>query len=132
MNNKNKPKKHWSPEEKQYVLNNIGRISIPEMAKHLNRSEMSVHLFIHRRRKSPKSVVKDNLLLRLLTLKFINPEYFEPNREFFQTVKIGQKRWWMLYKGIEQITEEEYKRVADHLEISLIDSFQSRQLTITF
>lgn len=125
-------KKHWTQEEKEYVLTNIGRISIQDMAKHLGRSEMSVHLFIHRRRKSPKSVVKDNLLLRLLTLKFVNPEYFEPNRQFFQAVAIGQKRWWMLYKGIEKITEEEYKRVAEHLEISQIDSFQSRQLTITF
>lgn len=130
--NKRQNKKHWAQEEKEYVLTNIGRISIQEMAKKLGRSEMSVHLFIHRRRKSPKSVVKDNLLLRLLTLKFVNPEYFEPNREFFKAVRIGQKRWWMLYKGIEQITEEEYKRVAEHLEISLIDSFQTRQLTITF
>lgn len=125
-------KPHWPHAEKEYVLGNLGKLSIEEMASHLGKSTMSVKLFLHRKRKSPRTVVADNLLLRLLSIKFINPEYFEPNREFFRAVRIGQKRWWKLYKGVDKVTEEEYIRVAAHLQISLIDSFESRQLNIQF
>lgn len=123
-------KKHWSVEEQNYLLDNIGKLSIPELCTHLNKSEMALNLFLHRKRKSARTIVKDNILIRLLETKFVDPEYFEPTRAFYVAVKIGQKRWWSLYKGERQITDEEYIRVATHLQVSLEDAIRTRQLEL--
>lgn len=123
-------KKHWSPQEKEFLFSNLDKMSMQELCEGLNKSEMAVTLFLHRKRKSKRTIVKDNVLIRLLENKFVNPEYFEPTRAFYNAVKIGQKRWWALYKGEEQITDEEYIRVATHLQVSLEDAIQTRQLKL--
>lgn len=123
-------KKHWTPEEKEFLLSNVGKLSMKDLCFRLNKSEMAITLFLHRKRRSPRTIVKDNILIRLLTTKFVDPEYFEPTRAFYNAVKIGQKRWWSLYKGEEQITDEEYIRVATHLQVSLEDAVRTRQLKL--
>lgn len=120
----------WTSEDKDFVLSNIGKLNYGEMSSLTGKSTMAIHLFIHRHRMSPRCVQKENILFRLLAKKFVNPEYFQPTRDFYETVKIGQKRFWSIYKGEEKITEEEYLRIAAHLGVSLEDAMESRQLSL--
>lgn len=122
--------KRWSPEEKEFVFSNLGEKTISEMAEHLGKTEMAVNLFLLRKRTSPKTVVKNNIVLLLLQTAFVNPEYFTPNRTFFESVKIGQKRWWSLYKGVKKATDEEVVRIANHLCVDMSDFFEIRQLNL--
>ena len=122
--------KRWTPEEKEFVFNNLGKKTPKEMAEDLGKTEMSVNLFLLRKRISPKTVVKNNIVLAILREAFVNPEYFTPNRTFFDSVKIGQKRWWSLYKGVEKATDEECLRIANHLGVDTSAFFESRQLNL--
>jgi hypothetical protein len=122
--------KRWTPTEKEYVFDNLRKKSIKEMAEYLGKTEMAVNLFLLRRRTSPKTVVKNNIVLAILQEAFIDPEYFTPNRTFFDSVKIGQKRWWSLYKGIEKATDEECLRIANHLGVYTSTFFEKRQLNL--
>jgi hypothetical protein len=121
-------KKRWSAQEKEFVFNNLGKISTKEMAIQLGKTEVSVNLFLLRKRTSPKAVVKNNMVLMILQYAFVNPEYFTPTRTFYDAVKIGQKRWWSLYKGVKRATDEECLRIASHLGVDTSAFFESRQL----
>jgi len=68
------------------------------------------------------------LAYKIIKVKFRFPEYFSPPREFFKRVGITQKRWWMLYRGEEEMTELEFKRVSTHLGLTLDDVYEARQL----
>jgi len=63
-------------------------------------------------------------------MKFVYPEYFMPTHRFFESTGIGQRRWWQLYKGEKKLTEKEYKAIATHLNVSLEEAFEARQLTL--
>ena len=86
-------------------------------------------LFLHRYRIFPKTENR-NLALEIIELKFLYPEYFTPTRTFFNATGIGQRRWWQLYRGDKRMTELEYKAISDHLEISLQEAFEVRQLIL--
>ena len=122
--------KRWTTKEKEYVFSVLGTKSISEIAKDIGKTEMSLSLFLHRNRRDPRTVVKNNILLKILIVKFTYPEYFNPTRHFFNSVKIGQKRYWAIYKGIERITDEEYKRVIDHFQIPYQEVYEIRQLSL--
>lgn len=122
--------KRWSPEEKEFVFNNLGKITPKDMAEYLGKTEMAVNLFLSRKRTSPKTVVKNNIVLAILQEAFVDPEYFTPNRTFFDAVKIGQKRWWSLYKGVKKATDEECLRIANHLGVDRRIFFENRQLNL--
>jgi hypothetical protein len=123
-------KKHWTVQEKEFVFNNLGKLNPLEMARQLGKTEMSVNLFLLRHRTSPKTVVKKNVILLILEEAFVTPEYFKPTRTFYDAVKIGQKRWWMLYKGIARATDEECLRVARHLGVDRESLLERRQLKL--
>lgn len=122
--------KRWTASEKEFLFRNMKKKKISEIAKELNRSEMSVNLFLLRRRTSPQTVVKNNLILIILKQAFTDPEYFTPTRAFFDAVGIGQKRWWSLYKGINVATGEECLRVCRHLNVPTEKVFDQMQLSL--
>jgi len=103
---------------------------LEEICKNLGRNRRSVTLFLHRHRNNPALIEKDNLLLRILRLKFQNPELFNPARSFLDTVGIGQKRFHAMYKGKERMTDDECKRICLFFSIELSEVMDIRQTSL--
>lgn len=120
----------WIKKDIQYLMDNIGKQTIKDIATNLGRSELAVHLYIHRNRISINETKGRNLIKEILTIKFVNPEYFMPTRSFYQAVSLTQKRWWDLYHGKERLTEDEYFRLIEHFQVSLKEAFEARQLKL--
>lgn len=120
----------WTKKEKEYVLSQIGKKDFEAIGREIGRSALAVKLFVHRQRLSAHQVVKNNILIKLLQVKFGNPEYFNPTREFYRSVGITQMRFWSLYKGESQITEKEYIAIRNHFNIDAEVAFESRQLNM--
>lgn len=102
--------------------------SIPEIASEIGATEYDLKQFIHRNRLFGVNTDSRNLAFKIVKVKFRNPEYFRPTREFFKIVGITQKRWWNLYRGDEEMSELEFQRVSLHLGLTLEDVFEARQL----
>ena len=119
----------WTQEQEQFIIDNIDKLSIKEIAKELNRTSNAINLFIHRKRIVTIGKVKRNLIIEMLTIKFTDPECFAPNRKFYDSVQIGQKRWWALYYGRKVLEDAEYKRLSEHFNIEL-KGIESSQLTL--
>ncbi|MDR2949207.1 MAG: hypothetical protein LBV71_08355 [Prevotella sp.] len=102
--------------------------SISEIASEIDASEYDLKQFIHRNRLFGVNMDSRNLAFKIVKVKFRNPEYFRPTREFFKIVGITQKRWWNLYRGDEEMSELEFQRVSLHLGLTLEDVFEARQL----
>lgn len=126
----------WKPEEEDFVLQNYKTMSPEEMADHLcsfpaniPKSATAVQLYMHRHRLAI-STVKRNLIIELLTLKFVHPQYFTPTKDFYKAVKMSSARWWDLYYGRKMATQEEYIIIAIHFNVSLQEAFESRQLQL--
>jgi len=122
--------KHWSKPQIRYVFKYVHEKPLPQIAKDIGRSEVALNLFLHRHRNDPRLLQKKNLLIQLLQKKFKDIACFTPTRSFFDEVKVGQKRYWSIYKGTEQITEEELKRIAAYLEVTLEGIYEARQLEL--
>lgn len=122
--------KRWTAQETDYIQQSLGKVSFEDMAAYLGRSPMSVRLFVLRRRMTPGPLVKRNLLMKMLKLKFRHPEEFTPTRAFYKETGIGQRRWWDLYYGRKPITGKEYTAVADYLGITIREALESRQLEL--
>lgn len=121
----------WTAAEDAYVRAQLGRTPLSEMARHLERSEMAVRLYCHRRKLTPGGrLVKRNLLVALLHQRFRNLEDFQPSRAFYDYTRISQKRYWNLFAGREQITGDEYRRIADYFGISGGEAMMPRQLDL--
>ncbi len=123
--------RRWSAEDADYVREHLGKVSLEDMAKCLGRSEMSVRLFVLRK-KWPAGgfTVKRNLLVELLKTRFKNLEDFTPSRAFYQETGIGQRRFWDIYFGRKSITGREYAAVANYFGITIQEAFESRQLKL--
>ena len=121
---------HWTEEEIKFTLDNVGVLSNKDISKNIGKTEMAVKLFLHRRRASAGKTVKRNLVIELIKLKFIDVSLFVPNRTFYNTVKISQKRWWDLFYGRKSISEDEYLSLVTFLNVSLKDAFEARQLNL--
>lgn len=105
-------------------------MSFEDMGKHLERSSMSVRLYVFRRKMTTGQLVKRNLLIALLKIKFRHPEDFAPTRLFYNETGIGQRRYWDLYFGRKPITGKEYATVAEYLGVTVIEAIDSRQLEL--
>jgi hypothetical protein len=70
------------------------------------------------------------MVCELLTLKFVHPENFAPNKEFYKAVKITAKRWWDIYYGRKPCTQEEYVSLATYFKVTMQEAWESRQLSI--
>ena len=128
----NSKNKKWTSEDVEYVKENLGYVSLEVMARYLGRSSMSVRLYILRNRLIPGQarIVKRNLLIEMLKIKFRHPEDFSPSKSFYRETGIGQRRYWDLYFGRKPITGGEYAAVAEYLGITMQEAFESRQLEL--
>lgn len=120
----------WTKQEENFVQQNLGQLSIKEMATRLERTEMSVRLYILRNRLTVRQLIKRNLLLEMLKIKFRHPEDFTPTRLFYKETNINQRRYWDLYFGRKPITGKEYVAVAEYLGVTVQEAFDSRQLDL--
>lgn len=120
----------WTEQEKEYLLSHLQKQTVPDIARHLGKTERAVSLYLLHHRISPKTVVKNNLMLIILQTAFVHSEYFTPTRAFYDAVKIGQKRWWAIYKGVRKATDEECMRVALHLNVDLTELLANRQMEL--
>lgn len=123
-------KNHWTEEQKSFVVSNIGKMSLTLICEKINKSERAVNLFLLRNRIYVGKTVQRNIVIEMLRIKFVDPEYFTPTKSFYKTVGINQLRWWDLYFGRKQITDDEYLALAKHFNISLEEAFEARQLTL--
>lgn len=105
-------------------------MSFEDMGEYLERSPMSVRLYVLRRKLTTGQLVKRNLLMALLKIKFRHPEDFSPTRMFYRETGIGQRRYWDLYFGRKPITGKEYSAVAEYFGIAVTESIESRQLEL--
>jgi hypothetical protein len=121
---------HWNPAQKQFLAENLGKITIEDIAGEIGRSPRAVRLFIHRHKLTSGITVGNNVTIRLLKTKFGRPEYFSPTKEFFAAVGINQKRWWDLFYGRKQIQVEEYNRLYKHFDVAPEDEFGAIQLSL--
>lgn len=128
----NSKNKKWTSEDVEYVKENLGYVSLETMARYLGRSSMSVRLYILRNRLIPGQarIVKRNLLIEMLKIKFRHPEDFSPSKSFYRETGIGQRRYWDLYFGRKPITGREYAAVAGYLGVTMQEAFEFRQLEL--
>lgn len=124
--------KTWRKTEVDYVISKMNTLSIEQIAKNLGRSVNSVNQYLHRKRLTPKTVIpsENNLLLKILAEAVKDPALFTPNRFFFDSVKIGQKRYQMIYKGLIKMTDEECLRVVQFFDIPLERIHWIRQMNL--
>lgn len=102
--------------------------TLEEITLQLGVTEYDLRQFLHRNRLFNVNKEIRNLAFEIVKIKFRNPEYFRPTRDFFKAVCITQRRWWALYRGETKMTEDEYKRVSIHLGLTLEEAFDARQL----
>ena len=126
----NAKNKRWSAEDDAYVRQHLGKISLENMAVHLGRSPMSIRLYILRRRITVGHVVKRNLLVKLLKIKFRHPENFKPTRDFYRETGIGQRRYWDLFFGRKKITRKEYNALTKYFGVTIDEDLDARQLEL--
>lgn len=126
---KDKTRPTWSEREKRYILDHYRDLTTEQLADNLCKSVAAVRNYLVRCRLSI-SKVNRNILLELLRIKFTDPEYFRPTRRFYEATGINQKRWWDLYLGRKQITHSEYIKIAEHLNVTLMEAFNSRQVKL--
>ena len=100
-----------------YLEKNVGSKDIHDIAQELDVDYNELHLFLHRSRRF-KLQKQDNIVLRLLTVKFTYPEYFMPTKQFYQCTGIKQGRWWQLYRGEKKPTGKECAAIVKHLKVS--------------
>ena len=79
-------RKHWTTAEENFVAENADKMTTAEIARKINRTEVAVQQYMHRKRINPYEKVVRNLVREILTKKFTNPEYFNPNRSFYDSV----------------------------------------------
>ncbi len=125
-----KGNKRWDSYDEEYVRENLGRLSFEDMGRYLGRSPMSVRLYVLRRKLTTGQLVRRNLLMALLKIKFRHPEDFSPTRMFYRETGIGQRRYWDLYFGRKPITGKEYSAVAEYFGITVTETIESRQLEL--
>ena len=127
----------WTQEEMRFLKDSIGTLPMDDIYKLLspNRSRTSVDLKIKRMRLAKvKTVdperVKRNLITEMLRQRIGDPRNFQPQRDFYERTKIGQKRFWQLYNGEKNLTETEYLALVQEWNVSLPDAFEIRQVKI--
>ncbi len=124
--------RRWTREDDVYIRENFGRKPVEEMARDLERTVMSVRLYIHRNRLVPmgQKTVKRNILVELLRLRFRHLEDFHPSKWFFAECHLSAARYADLFYGRKQIRPEEYRAIADYFAITAAEAMESRQLEL--
>lgn len=124
--------KRWTQEDISFLTENFGLMPVEDIADALERTVMSVRLYIHQHRLVPagQRTVKKNLLVELLKLRFRHLEDFKPSKYFYAECHITQFRYADLFYGRKQIKVEEYKAIAAYFDITAAEALESRQLEL--
>ena len=120
----------WKSNEISYLRENINKKTFAQIAEHLGRSELAVKLYIHRHRLVVGPTVKRNLLVELIEKKIGSTKYFQPTREFYKDIGMTQQRFWDLFNGKKQMTDDEYLKIAKFFNVTLEEAFEARQLNL--
>ena len=127
----------WTQDEMRFLKDNIGVMTMDQIYQRFspNRSRTSVDLKIKRMRLAKvKTVdperVKRNLITEMLRHRIGDPRNFQPQRDFYERTKIGQKRFWQLYNGEKNPSQNEYIALTREWNVTLEDAFDIRQLKI--
>ncbi len=124
--------KRWTQEDISFLTEHFGLMPVEEIADALERTVMSVRLYIHQHRLVPagQHTVKKNLLVELLKLRFRHLEDFKPSKYFYAECHITQFRYADLFYGRRQIKPEEYRAIADYFNITAAEALESRLLEL--
>lgn len=120
----------WKPEEEAFIRENAGKKTLQQLAEKVHRSPLAVQLFMHRKHIVVGQTVKRNLVQEMLRIKFKHPENFLPTRSFYQTVNINQMRWWDIFYGRKNISQQEYIALCEYFGVTMQEAFEARQLCI--
>ena len=104
-----------------------------EIAKELNRSEASVHLYCYRNKVPTKKMIPHSIVRKMLEIKFGKPEFFNPDRSFYVAVQMTSHRWQNLAFGYEKATQEECIRICKAINFNTEEMFKlldARQLSL--
>jgi hypothetical protein len=119
---------NWNDHREQIIKMLEENKQPDKIAELLNVPVYDLRQFIHRERLFLHLDQGRNLALELVRMKFIHPEFFKPTRRFYIDVGIGQRRWYLLLKGREKMTEDEYKRISSYFGVTLQEAFEARQI----
>ena len=122
---------NWTKHE-NYIRENVGKKTPQQMADELGVRLYDLELYMHRERIFAVRTSPKNLAYEIIKIKFVHPEYFRPIRKFYRAVGMTQRQWWAAYRGERQLTEEEYKRLTEHLNVTLSEAFELRQISLNF
>lgn len=120
----------WKPHEETFVRDNAGKMTLQQLADTVGRSALAVQLFMHRKHIVVGQTVKRNLVQEILRIKFKHPENFLPTRSFYQAVGINQMRWWDIFYGRKNISQQEYITLCEYFGVTMQEAFEARQLCI--
>lgn len=123
-------RKPWDKEDADFLRDNLGHMSLDDIAFALGRSVMSVRLYALRERWYVGPQARRNIVQRMLALRYRHLEDFTPSRAFYTETGINQKRWWDIYHGRKALKREEYLALAKYLDVTLEEAFESRQLSL--
>lgn len=127
-------KSNWSPSEDQFLREQLAKnVPLNSIAESLKKSEDAVYLYCYRHHIPLKPRLKNPMMRRLLEIKFGNPDFFHPSKDFFRQTGINQKRWTELAWGYEQPTQDELKRAAVILNFTVEETFklmEARQIEL--
>ena len=125
---------NWSKVQDKFVRDQVAKsVPMEDIAKQMGKTKNAVHLYCYRHHIFYKQTLENPLMRKLLEVKFSNPDYFKPNKSFFERVKINQRRWSRLVAGYEQPTEDELRRVTIELRFDAEEFFKlldARQLSL--
>ncbi len=102
---------NWRREQEEYLLANVGKMPLGQIADALGKTEEAIRLYLYRHRIPVKPRVKSPTVQKLLDVKFGDSKWFTPTREFYLKVEIGQRRWQELAFGYANPTEAELRRI---------------------
>lgn len=118
-------KSNWSAAEDKFLREQLSKgLSLKSIAASMGRSEDAVYLYCYRHHITLKPVLKNPMMRRLLEIKFGNPDFFHPSKDFFRQTGINQKRWTELAWGYVQPTQDELKRAATILNFTVEETFK--------
>lgn len=121
----------WNKHE-EWVRDNINKLTPEQMAEQLGVRFYDIDQFIRRKKLFSVKTEPKNLAYEIIKLKFIFPEYFKPTRRFFKAIGMSQRQWWSAYRGDVPLTEQQYFKLSVHLNVTLPEAFELRQISLTF
>ena len=78
----------WTEADDMFLRKHVGNTPIKVIADCLNKTVRAVKLYCYRQNIPVRQTVNRPILVELMKIKFGQPEFFRPNRKFFDEVGI--------------------------------------------